>query len=215
MTASLNNKYMATIKNKKEPEDILAEVDKVRKAPPTPRLRRASAEEKTAAAVSAVSHRPFFIIGGVIFIVIIAGIAGYIMLSSSVKYDYNIIKTNINVNSQKTNINAINNSNISPNANSAINTNSTAKITNDTDGDGLINEDEAKAGTDPKNPDTDNDGLSDREEVKTWKTNPLKADTDGDGYNDGEEIKTLNDPKVPGGKLLDLNKAIQQMNMNK
>ena len=199
-------------KSKKEPEDILAEVDKVRKAPPTPRLRRASAEEKTAVAVS---HRPSFIIGGVIFIVIIAGIAGYIMLSSSVKYDYNIIKTNINVNSQKTNINAINNSNISPNANSAINTNSTAKITNDTDGDGLINEDEAKAGTDPKNPDTDNDGLSDREEVKTWKTNPLKADTDGDGYNDGEEIKTLNDPKVPGGKLLDLNKAIQQMNMNK
>ena len=215
MTASLNNKYMATIKNKKEPEDILAEVDKVRKAPPTPRLRRASAEEKTAAAVSAVSHRPFFIIGGVIFIVIIAGIAGYIMLSSSVKYDYNIIKTNINVNSQKTNINAINNSNISPNANSAINTNSTAKITNDTDGDGLINEDEAKSGTDPKNPDTDNDGLSDREEVKTWKTNPLKADTDGDGYNDGEEIKTLNDPKVPGGKLLDLNRAIQQLNINK
>ena len=215
MTASLNNKYMATIKNKKEPEDILAEVDKVRKAPPTPRLRRASAEEKTAAAVSAVSHRPFFIIGGVIFIVIIAGIAGYIMLSSSVKYDYNIIKTNINVNSQKTNINAINNSNISPNANSAINTNSTAKITNDTDGDGLINEDEAKAGTDPKNPDTDNDGLSDREEVKTWKTKPLKADTDGDGYNDGEEIKTLNDPKVPGGKLLDLQRAIQSLNTNK
>src|SRR3989344_1779585 len=154
----------------KEPEDILAEVDKVRKAPPTPRLRRASAEEKTAAAVSAGSHRPFFIIGGVIFIVIIAGIAGYIMLSSSVKYDYNIIKTNINVNSQKTNINAINNSNISPNANSAINTNSTAKITND---------------------------------------------TDGDGYNDGEEIKTLNDPKVPGGKLLDLQRAIQSLNTNK
>jgi len=89
------------------------------------------------------------------------------------------------------------------------------KITNDTDGDGLINEDEAKAGTDSKNPDTDGDNLSDREEVKVWKTNPLKADTDGDGYNDGEEIKTLNDPKVPGGKLLDLNKAIQSLNINK
>ena len=205
-------------KSKKEPEDILAEVDKVRKAPPTPRLRRASAEEKTAVAVS---HRPSFIIGGVIFIVIIAGIAGYIMLSSSVKYDYNIIKTNINVNSQKTNINAVNNSNTNPNANSAINTNSAAsingssKITNDTDDDGLLNEDEAKSGTDPKNPDTDGDNLSDREEVKVWKTNPLKADTDGDGYNDGEEIKTLNDPKVPGGKLLDLNRAIQQLNINK
>src|SRR3989344_7086227 len=120
MTASLNNKYMATIKNKKEPEDILAEVDKVRKAPPTPRLRRASAEEKTAAAVSAVSHRPFFIIGGIIFIVIIAGVAGYIMLSSSVKYDYNIIKTNINVNSQKTNENGNSNSAPLANVNSAV-----------------------------------------------------------------------------------------------
>src|SRR3990167_10715724 len=214
MTASLNNKYMATIKNKKEPEDILAEVDKVRKAPPTPRLRRASAEEKTAAAVSAVSHRTFFIIGGVIFIVIIAGIAAYIMLSSSVKYDYNIIKTNINVNSQKTNENNNENTVQPSNINTAA-ANVSQKITNDTDGDGLINDDEAKAGTDPKNPDTDNDGLSDREEVKTWKTNPLKADTDGDGYNDGQEIKTLNDPKVPGGKLLDLNKAIQSLNVNK
>ena len=202
----------------KEPEDILAEVDKVRKAPPTPRLRRASAEEKNAAAVSAVSHRPSFIIGGVIFIVIIAGIAGYIMLSQgpSKKDNFANIKINTNVNSQKTNENGNSNSAPLANVNSAVsNTNVSQKITNDTDGDGLINEDEAKAGTDPKNPDTDNDGLSDREEVKTWKTNPLKADTDGDGYNDGEEIKTLNDPKVPGGKLLDLNRAIQQLNINK
>ena len=205
----------------KEPEDILAEVDKAQKAPPTPRLRRASAEEKNVTAVSAVSLRPSFIIVGVIVIVIVAGIAGYIMLSQSPSKTDNLAGVNTNINSQKTNINAVNNSNISPNANSAINTNSTAsingssKITNDTDGDGLTNEDEAKSGTDPKNPDTDNDGLSDREEVKVWKTNPLKADTDGDGYNDGEEIKTLNDPKVPGGKLLDLNKAIQQLNANK
>ena len=208
-------------KSKKEPEDILAEVDKVRKAPPTPRLRRASAEEKNAAVVSAVSHRPSFIIVGVIVIVIVAGIAGYIMLSQGPSKTDNLAGVNTNINSQKTNINAVNNSNISPNANSAINANSTvsvngsSKITNDTDGDGLTNEDEAKSGTDPKNPDTDGDNLSDREEVKTWKTNPLKADTDGDGYNDGEEIKTLNDPKVPGGKLLDLNRAIQQLNINK
>ena len=200
----------------KEPEDILAEVDKVRKAPPTPRLRRASAEEKNAAAVSAVSHRPSFVIGGVIVIVIVAGIAGYLMLSQKPAEDNNIAKSNnnINVNSQTNNAN--NNANMAQPSN--INTaaaNVAQKITNDTDGDGLINEDEAKAGTDPKNPDTDNDGLSDREEVKTWKTNPLKADTDGDGYNDGEEIKTLNDPKVPGGKLLDLNKAIQSLNVNK
>ena len=142
------------------------------------------------------------------------------MLSQSPSKTDNFAGVNTNINSQK-NTNAVNNSNINPNANSAANTNSTAsvnsssKITNDTDGDGLINEDEAKAGTDSKNPDTDGDNLSDREEVKVWKTNPLKADTDGDGYNDGEEIKTLNDPKVPGGKLLDLNRAIQSLNTNK
>ncbi|HLD61820.1 MAG TPA: hypothetical protein VI998_02485 [Patescibacteria group bacterium] len=200
----------------KEPEDILAEVDKVRKAPPTPRLRRASAEEKNAAAVSAVSHHPSFVIGGIIVIVIVAGIAGYLMLSQKPAEDNNIAKSNnnINVNSQKTNEN--NNENtVQPSNINTVAVNVSQKITNDTDGDGLINEDEAKAGTDPKNPDTDNDGLSDREEVKTWKTNPLKADTDGDGYNDGQEIKTLNDPKVPGGKLLDLNKAIQSLNVNK
>ena len=213
-------------KSKKEPEDILAEVDKTvaprkktSKSPspqPSP-LGRGDGE----GAVKIPGHRLPFIIGGIIAIVIVAGIAGYIMLSQSPSKTDNFSGANTNINSQKTNINAVNNSNISPNVNSAINANSTAsvngssKITNDTDGDGLTNEDEAKSGTDPKNPDTDGDNLSDREEVKTWKTNPLKADTDGDGYNDGEEIKTLNDPKVPGGKLLDLNKAIQSLNTNK
>src|SRR3989344_5372014 len=201
----------------KEPEDILAEVDKVI-APRKKTSKSPSPQSQPAGQAGSPlspTHRPPFIIGGVIAIVVFAGIAGYIMLSQGPSKTDNFAGVNTNINSQKTNINAINNSNISPNANSAINTNSTAKITNDTDGDGLINEDEAKAGTDPKNPDTDNDGLSDREEVKTWKTNPLKADTDGDGYNDGQEIKTLNDPKVPGGKLLDLNKAIQSLNVNK
>ncbi len=215
---------MTIQKKQKEPEDILAEVDKpaaprkkTSKSPspqPSP-LGRGDGEGATSA------HRPFFIIGGVIVIVIVAGIAGYIMLSQRPSKTDNFAGVNTNINSQKTNINAVNNSNISPNANSAINANSAAtvngspKITNDTDGDGLINEDEAKAGTDSKNPDTDGDNLSDREEAKVWKTNPLKADTDGDGYNDGEEIKTLNDPKVPGGKLLDLQRAIQGLNTNK
>lgn len=207
-------------KIKKEPEDILAEVDKPVKGrvkpiatTPSPLLTKEGIKGRSSA------HRPLFVIGGIIAVVIVAGIAGYIMLSQNTANN-NIVKTNTNVNSPK-NTNAVNNSNINPNANSAANANSTAsvnsssKITNDTDGDGLINEDEAKAGTDPKNPDTDGDNLSDREEVKVWKTNPLKADTDGDGYNDGEEIKTLNDPKVPGGKLLDLQRAIQGLNANK
>src|SRR3989344_6847505 len=149
----------SNIKSKKEPKDILAEADKTAaprkktsKSPspqPSP-LGRGDGEGATSA------HRPSFIIVGVIAIVIVAGIAGYIMLSQSPSKTDNFAGANTNINSQKTNINAVNNSNISPNANSAINTNSTAKITNDTDGDGLINEDEAKAGTDPKNPDTDN-----------------------------------------------------------
>ena len=204
---------------KKEPEDILAEVDKLQKAPPSPKLRRAKAEEigKEKIVAAAPSHRLPFVIGGTIVIVIVAGIAGYLMLSQSSSNNGSIAntnKTNSSVNSQKANVNTNTNTAETSNVNTA-EANVSQKITNDTDGDGLINEDEAKAGTDSKNPDTDGDNLSDREEVKVWKTNPLKADTDGDGYNDGEEIKTLNDPKVPGGKLLDLNKAIQSLNINK
>jgi len=49
---------------------------------------------------------------------------------------------------------------------------------NDSDGDGLSDEDEAKLGTDPNNPDTEGDGLFDGEEVKEYKTDPLDKDTD-------------------------------------
>ncbi len=203
-------------KSKKEPEDILAEVDKAQKAPPTPRLRRASAEEKTAAVVSAVNHRPSFLIGGIAMIVVLLGIAGYLVLSGNKNNGLDNKTALKNTNSQNINVSNNINAPLPANTNSTpANINAAPKITNDTDGDGLLNEDEAKSGTDPKNPDTDGDNLSDREEVKVWKTNPLKADTDGDGYNDGEEIKTLNDPKVPGGKLLDLQRAIQQLNVNK
>ena len=58
----------------------------------------------------------------------------------------------------------------------------------DTDGDGLINSEEAQIGTDPLNPDTDGDGLGDGEEVKTYRTNPLAPDTDSDGLGDGDEV---------------------------
>ena len=77
----------------------------------------------------------------------------------------------------------------------------------DSDGDGLLDEDEIRLGTDPNNPDTDGDGLLDGEEVLTYKTDPLNPDTDGDGLTDGEEVrKYKTDPKnrdTDGDGLLD------------
>lgn len=87
------------------------------------------------------------------------------------------------------------------------------KPTNDNDGDGLTNDEEAKLGTDPNSADTDKDGLFDKEEVDVYHTNPLKADTDGDGTSDGVEVKRGEDPNnpAPGAKLLDLQKAISNI----
>lgn len=68
----------------------------------------------------------------------------------------------------------------------------------DTDGDGLTNNEEAQIGTDLLNPDTDGDGLKDGEEVKTYRTNPLVPDTDSDGLSDGEEVlQRRTDPLNP------------------
>lgn len=64
----------------------------------------------------------------------------------------------------------------------------------DYDGDGLINSEEEKYGTDKFNPDTDSDGLSDGDEVYKYKTNPKNPDTDGDGYTDKQEIDAGFDP---------------------
>lgn len=90
----------------------------------------------------------------------------------------------------------------------------------DSDGDGLYDFEEARLGTDPKDPDTDDDGLndadevnvhrtdprvkdtdgdalSDGEEVQEYRTDPLKADTDGDGVSDGDEVKDYgSDPSI-------------------
>lgn len=57
----------------------------------------------------------------------------------------------------------------------------------DTDGDGMSDEDEAAAGTDPTLADTDGDGLNDPDDI-AFGTDPLNPDTDGDGLNDAEEM---------------------------
>ena len=76
-------------------------------------------------------------------------------------------------------------------------------ISNDTDGDGLVDQVETRTGTydsatntgtNPSNPDSDNDGLKDGEEVITYGTNPLLTDTDGDGFSDKTEILAETDP---------------------
>jgi outer membrane protein OmpA-like peptidoglycan-associated protein len=60
----------------------------------------------------------------------------------------------------------------------------------DSDGDGLLDSEEAKLGTNPYDPDTDKDGLSDGDEVKLYHTDPLNPDTDLDGLKDGAEVLT-------------------------
>jgi len=63
----------------------------------------------------------------------------------------------------------------------------------DSDGDGLIDTQEAELGTDPANPDSDEDGLIDGAEVAGG-ANPLLYDTDGDSFGDGDEITNGTDP---------------------
>jgi len=64
-------------------------------------------------------------------------------------------------------------------------------IENDSDGDGVSDEDEVNIyGTNPNSNDTDGDGLLDGEEINTYDTNVTNPDTDGDGLTDGEEIHT-------------------------
>jgi hypothetical protein len=69
------------------------------------------------------------------------------------------------------------------------NTYGTDPLIPDTDEDGLSDGDEVNIhGADPLNPDTDSDGLSDGDEVDVYNTDPLVADTDGDGLSDGDEV---------------------------
>ncbi len=87
----------------------------------------------------------------------------------------------------------------------------------DSDGDGVPNDDEDDAGTDPNNPDTDGDGVTDGEEINgtddpttpyvpTGTSDPLDpcdplaspaCDSDGDGVDNGDEATNGTDPNNP------------------
>lgn len=67
------------------------------------------------------------------------------------------------------------------------NSNGIGNICEDSDGDGLTDQDEINLGFNPANPGTDGDGAEDGFEY-TQGTNPLKQDTDGDGLSDTLEM---------------------------
>lgn len=83
----------------------------------------------------------------------------------------------------------------------------------DSDGDGLLDSEEATLGTDPFNPDTDGDGLSDGEEVRNHKTDPLNPDSDFDGLKDGAEVLVYRtnplDPDTDKGGVTDGHEVIE------
>jgi hypothetical protein len=60
-------------------------------------------------------------------------------------------------------------------------------VRKDTDGDGLADDDELAAGTDPHAADSDGDGLADGLEVDVTRTDPRSDDTDDDGLPDARE----------------------------
>ncbi|MEZ4271015.1 MAG: tetratricopeptide repeat protein [Myxococcota bacterium] len=79
----------------------------------------------------------------------------------------------------------------------------------DSDGDGLSDDQERTAAnpTDPNNPDSDGDGLSDGQEdanhngqIDAQETDPNKRDTDGDGTPDGSEAKGQSADSAQGGE---------------
>ncbi|HEY5821013.1 MAG TPA: NlpC/P60 family protein [Propionibacteriaceae bacterium] len=75
----------------------------------------------------------------------------------------------------------------------------TVVTSKDSDGDGLTDEFEKLAGTDPKLADTDGDGLADGYEALSSKTDPLATDSDNDGVSDPAELAAGTDAgHLPG-----------------
>lgn len=79
----------------------------------------------------------------------------------------------------------------------------------DSDGDGLVDREEERLGTDPFDADTDSDGIRDNVELET-KTDPLIVDTDNDGISDGIEDRNRNgrvDEGETDPRLIDTDKG--------
>ncbi|MEE9230972.1 MAG: thrombospondin type 3 repeat-containing protein, partial [Acidobacteriota bacterium] len=69
----------------------------------------------------------------------------------------------------------------------------------DDDNDGLSDEAEEQAGSNPKDPDTDDDSLDDFTEVRITGTDPTKVDTDADNVTDSlDNCPVVPNPKVSG-----------------
>lgn len=200
-----------------EPEDILAEVEKVEKEDLAVRRPATSRPDLTASVPPAVSppekpitKEPFFKQHKKAFLVIVLLLLVGGALAGGGWYGYRLFissslqpaKPATNVNQPAVNVNQPVNANqpISP-LEQDINIVPLPPV--DTDRDGLDDEEEALYGTDPLLVDTDGDGLTDRDEVKVFKTDPNNLDTDGDGYLDGEEVRAGYDPKGPG-RLLEI-----------
>ncbi|MDT0644962.1 gliding motility-associated C-terminal domain-containing protein, partial [Zunongwangia sp. F363] len=87
---------------------------------------------------------------------------------------------------------------------------------NDTDDDGLTNDEEVDLGTDPTDPDTDDDGINDGDEVDNG-SDPLDScdpdttagscDQDEDGLTNDEEVDLGTDPADPDTDDDDVNDA--------
>jgi len=84
-----------------------------------------------------------------------------------------------------------------PGPNVPSNNNPPPSANQDSDQDGIADQDEILiTGTDPNNKDSDGDGLGDGIEVLN-RMNPLDADMDKDGASDGQEVANGTDPFFP------------------
>ncbi len=137
----------------------------------------------------------YFIIGIFVLIVLVSGV-GFWVYSTYFKNRVSELEEKLNTDAQDIQLN----DNIPQNLEDGISINASA-ISEDTDGDGLKNEEEDILGTDKNKTDTDDDALFDREEVKIYNTDPKNPDTDGDGYKDGDEVKNGYNPIGPGRLL--------------
>lgn len=197
----------------KEPEDILAAIDKDEDNVRGPAKPIASLPAKpkgpTPPAVKPpekpVSKEPFFKEKKKVIVVAVIVILAGAILGVGGWYGYNLLVseksasapalTNTGQVQPPVNTNQVDGGNINiPDPNEV-------PEPIDSDRDGLTDEDEAKYGTDPRKVDTDTDGLTDRDEVKVFETDPNNSDTDGDTYLDGDEVRAGYDPKGPGRLL--------------